>query len=307
MPLRSYHGMMHRALFFTIVAVLLCLMPGHAAGAPPLTEPQRRMLAETGDTLSQPAEQSEGGDEAPPIPMPLEQPGLYALLNNAMAWEPGDEGGATLPNYEALYESPVEHRGEVILIEGELKRAATMEVGRSGPWGQRITEWIVEVGRDPLDSVVVLLPDPEGEAAQAKPGTAVRVPARFYMAQRVELVRGGGRWGVFLTFVGPPPEEIGSPAGGSPWLQPLLIFALVFLGMAILYILRKAMSPQPRPLQRRHREHAAQRREPAQQQEPDEPEADPGEPLPEDPVEAMGKLFERDEEAGAGERANGLR
>ena len=85
---------MHRVIFFTIMAALLCLLPGHAAGAPPLTEPQQQMLAETGDTLSQPAEKSEQAEQAPPIPMPLEQPGLYALLNNAMAWEPGDERGA---------------------------------------------------------------------------------------------------------------------------------------------------------------------------------------------------------------------
>ena len=280
---------MQRFVCLTITAVLFCLLPARAVGVPPLTESQRRMLAETGDTANQPVEESE---EARPIPMPLEQPGLYALLNNAMAWEPGDERGAALPDYEALYESPAEHRGEVILIEGELLRSTTLEVDRSGPWGERITEWVVEIGRDPLDSVVLLLPDPEGEAARAKAGTAVRVPARFYMAQRLQLAGGDRRWSVFLTFVGPTPREIETGEAGTPWQQPLLIFALVFLGMAILYILRKAMSPQPRPLQRRHREYEGRRDDLVTQTNE---QAQQGDPLPEDPADAMDRLFDRDE------------
>lgn len=247
------------------------------------------MLAETGDTATQAAEASE---PARTIPMPLEQPGLYALLRNAVAWEPGDERGATLPDYQALYDAPEEHRGEVILIEGELKRAETLDVGRSGPWGEQVTEWVVEVSQTPLDSVVVLFPDPEGRAVEARVGMQVRVPARFFMAQRVQLAGGEGRWSVFLTFVGPTPTEMGATEGGTPWLQPLLIFALVFLGMAILFVLRRAMSPKPRPLNRRHREH--ERRGEASVGESGD-EAEQGEPLPEDPAEAMGQLFEKRE------------
>ena len=273
-----------------VTAIALLPLLGAAAeslAAPALTEQQRRMLAETGETLSH---QAQGSAEAETVPMPLEQPGLYALLRNAVAWDSSDERGAAVPDYDALYGDPAAYRGKVMLIEGELKRAQPLDVSRSGPWGERITEWVLEVSRDPLDSVVLLLPDPEGVALRAKPGVEVRMPSRFYMAQRVEVAGGDGRWGVFLTFVGPTPERVVQGGGGTPWLQPLLIFALVFLGLAILYVLRKAMSPQPRPLQRRYREHKGRRDESFSRQREG---AEPSDPLPEDPAEAMEKLAER--------------
>lgn len=245
------------------------------AAAPPLTELQRAMLAD-------------GATDEDAV---LEQAGLYALLRNAAAWESGDERGAAIPDYDALYAAPAEHRGEAVLIEGELLRASSRRVERSGVWGEEVAEWVIEISADPVDVAVVLMPDPEGAAAEAPRGARVRLPARFFKVMRTTNVGSAGGEGRFLVFVGPTPA-VPEPASGT-WLQPLLTTALVILGLGILLVLRKAMSPTPRPLNRKHREHERERLEAASGAgggSGAEEEDEPAEPLPKDPVAAMERL-----------------
>lgn len=267
--------------------LIAALLAGPLHAAPPLTQTQRAMLVDgTTDGVA-----------------PLEQPGLYALLRNASAWEAGDERGAAVPDYDALYADPAAHRGEAVLIEGQLERTGTRRVERVGPWGATLVEWVMRISDDPVDVAVVLMPGQadegkagEGQAGETHPaasierGRDVRLPARFYMVWRAANVGSAGGEGRFLVFVGPAPEVEAAHGGESgSWARPLLIFALVLVTLIIVAMLRKAMTPRSRPPWHRR----PQGEDPAAPAvAPDDADPPGAADLPDDPAEAMGVLAE---------------
>ena len=105
---------------------------------------------------------------------------LYPLLRNALAWTEGNEVGARIPDYDQLRRDAAEHRGQFFLIEGVFARQRPLILSRDGPWGQSIVEWVIRVRDEPEEVAVIYLVDPEARLPQPRPGTAVRVPARFY-------------------------------------------------------------------------------------------------------------------------------
>ena len=246
---------------------------------PPLTEGQRRTLEST-------TTDGEGG---------LDAPGLYVLLRHAVAWDGGDERGAAIPEYDAIYANPGAYRGEAMLIEGRLLRARRRGVDRPGPWGSAVTEWVVAVSIDPVDVATLWMPDPEGVAAAIPPGRAVRRPARFYRVWQTTNTGTAGGEGRFLVFVGPAPDPGEAPsASAATWLGTLAVFAgVVALLIVVLWLRGMSRSASRRRGPLRHR-----------LGDPDETEDDtaavaredePVDALPTDPAEALRAMADRDD------------
>lgn len=166
--------------------------------APALTESQRAQLAATTDRN----ELFDRGE-------------LYPLLQNAAGWEPGDEGGARVPDWGLFFSqvdgpadpvsglSPLAQvRGEVYLIEGRVLRFRVLPLNRRGVWGQSVTEWVVGVqprggGTNPQDAQPVLV-YLVGEVPEVKAGANVRVAARFYKLWREQRGDAAGDYPVFV-------------------------------------------------------------------------------------------------------------
>src|SRR5690606_33143733 len=193
----------------------------------PLTEDQRAQLATAEDHS--------------PL---LDEAAWYPLIEHALAWEPGDEAGAVVPDYAELLAQPQADRGTLFLIEGQLARAQRVGLARPGAWGDTLTEWtIVTDANDPDDRAddtvaVVYLVDPAGAFAATADRSTVRVPARFYKVWSDRDLTGAAT--DYLTFVGRHPTILregpvrvdrSEVAATVPWwlMIPVLVFLLVGL------------------------------------------------------------------------------
>ena len=92
----------------------------------------------------------------------FEEPGFYALLENTAWWKAGDEAGAMIPDYKAIHEDQIAHRGKLYLIEGIFpgtpekklpgmdKPEQTLRVPptvKDGPWNETLEQWPIIVDR----------------------------------------------------------------------------------------------------------------------------------------------------------------
>ena len=255
---------------------------------PPLTPQQREVLNLASDRT--------GYDEA----------ALRPLLENAVAWGPGDVAGATLPDYEAIAADPAAYRGEAVLIEGDLLKAEPVEVARPGPWGERLVAWYIRIGEGntSADLVTVLLPDRAGYL-EARRGQGVRVAGRFYKVMRAPRV-GGGAVTDYLVFVGGDARVVAVQRGGDfdvgrDWKRAALLGLVVLSAVGFVFWrfrsgLRLNAEPMPLPGQERRRAVQGLRNERVgESDEGDavEEQGDDEEPLPEDPEAALAELQRR--------------
>ena len=152
----------------------------------PLTQPQRVQLDSATDFSSR-----------------FDEAALYPLLQNALAWEAGNEAGAVVPDYAAILKAPADHRGTLFLIEGLFAgtpRGGTLSVtplSRGGAWDDRLQQWVVVVDPVKDDVAVVYLVDPPPAPSA---GAEVRLVARFYKVLADQDRH--GRPTDYLTFVG---------------------------------------------------------------------------------------------------------
>lgn len=113
-----------------------------------------------------------------------ERPAYFAMLATARDARPRELAAAArrdLP-FLSLMNDPAEHRGEVIWIEGELRRVEPLEAGPNDDgFGELYEGWLFtdEAGRtNPYRIVVSALPDgfPQGNEVRER----VRLPAYFF-------------------------------------------------------------------------------------------------------------------------------
>lgn len=199
---------------------------------PPLTQEQQTQLAAT-------------NDDSPK----LEEPALEALLTNVLQWEPGDESGARIPDYDALLADPAAGRGELYLIEGRFAGRARRYplTAKNHPWlGDALTEWVILVRDDPEEVAVVYFIDPDGKIEPPQTGAQVRMVGRFYKVWADSDKDGNPTR--YLTFIARSAKVVGGRAASeSSAMLPMLLLVVV-LGVA--YILIRRMSKPPRSARR---------------------------------------------------------
>ena len=246
-------------MYITLVAIWV------AVGAvTPLTPAQQTQLGTASDFTGQ-----------------FDEGALYPLLQNAWQWQPGDEAGAVIPDYAAIYQSPAKHRGQLFLIEGRFagRSKEIKHLTRPGPWDGQLREWVVVVdsAKDEV-AVAYLTHPPVAPAAGAK----VRLAARFYKVLSDQDVN--GKPTDYLLFVGRDATVVdagrgfgGSGSGAGPLVVMLAILAAGW------YFLRRTLSAKrlrPRP--------SRTQREEFDSEESADEEAEPQ--LPDDPAEALDVL-----------------
>jgi hypothetical protein len=253
-------------------SLLLMLCPILAA-VTPLTPEQQKQVESATDFDA-------GRDEA----------ALYPLMTNALTWQDADAAGATIPDYPAILAQPADHRGNLFLIEGLFAgRPRRIEnLTRSGPWDQKLQEWVI-VTDQPRDQVaVVYLVDPPTPIDRPPaPGTPVRLLARFYKVLSDRDMHGNPT--DFLLFVGKSVTVTTPPrTRSSAWHTAPIFVAVLALGIIWLW-LRTRSKPRPIGPQRFTRTEDRARgptpRHPA--------EEEPIEDLPTDPAEALEALKQR--------------
>lgn len=255
-------------MIFTPTALLLTL----ALAIPPLTKAEKAQLQATGDRDSR-----------------IEAGELYPLLNNAVKWKLGDESGAQIPDYNALFESPADYRGELFLIEGLFNgedSVRTMDTARDGPWTGKLEQWMIAnnaAGDAPL-VIYLVNPPPRPEK-----GAEIRLVGRFYKIWRTKVKNEDGQ-ADYLTFIGhsaavtgyAPPTDRGSPM--------TVMFAVVFAMIVAFVFLRMRMSKMGGSSKV---EQAATRI--LRERRGGEEEVEIDDTLPENPVEALDELKRRHE------------
>jgi len=250
------------------------------AAVPPLDDTQQQIIASAQDDS-----------------LRLDEAAWYPLLRNAAQWQAGDEAGARIPDYDALLDTPADLRGELFLIEGRFAgRPRAIVLARPGPWGERVTEWVIQTDPENDEVAVVYLVDqPIGEGVkQPMAGQQVRVAARFYKvwSQR-DLNNQPQR---FLTFVGHSLtyEGLGPapPITNNAW--QLALGLLVMIGAALFFGRRMLSLGKPRPLPSRVlRERDLDDAVNAGQRDSEESDDEPD--LPDDPDAALAELEKRAE------------
>jgi len=230
-------------------------------------------------------------------------PGVRKMLERTMTWEPTDFEGATLYRWSTMYDRTAELRGNIVLIEGELVRTLARETTFSGPWGRHVTEWLIRPHDDDQESLVVLLPDPDGSASQTKIGSSVRIPAVFIKTWVTRNERQPGEPATYLVFVGPRTAE---PVNDSPTQQEKsssnvqFLVLLLALGGVAFWRLRRVVTKLKRPVNSQRRKLSALGVDDATTDASDNPDTldtDEPEPLSDDPVKALEELANRHESA----------
>ncbi len=275
--------------------MVVLTVSGAAGAAPPgLTESQRVRLEAT-------------ADDVPGSPPVFNQPGLYALLENAADWEPDDFAGATVPDLDALRDpaAAAEARGELMLIEGDLIRArrAHALTQQAGRFGEQLTEWVVQTGEDVEDVAVIYFADPQSELLNVIQGGEARVAARFYKLWQDQNQAGETR--TYLTFVGAHPQLTRTPGtatargerGGQTTGRSALVIGILF-ALGGFYLARRLVLARPTAARSTGpREQLAARRRHRATDPDDEPDDEPDEDLPDDPADALDTLLARRDDA----------
>ena len=189
-----------------------------------------------------------------------ERPAYFAMLSTARDASPRDLTAAArrdLP-FLSLMNDPAEHRGEVVWIEGELRRVEPLESGPNDDGFDQLFEgWLFtdEAGRtNPYRIVVSELPPgfPQGTEVRER----IRIPAYFFKRYTYATAHGqhsapmliGHRW---TRVVG---RRETTPGPGSPGWWPFAIFLIAagWIGLQIARFrlarsrsLSKPSSPSP--------------------------------------------------------------
>ncbi len=247
----------------------------------------------------------------------FDEPALYPLLKDALTWEAGDEAGAMIPDYESLLNNAEERarlRGGLFLIEGRFigvphsrKQDGTgltvQRLSRPGPWEGKLQQWGVKVDKanDKGEAILVYLLDPPNEPLA---GQRVRLVARFYKVWKSkryltaeEELKGmkleDAPVESFLVFVG---KTATVSAGSGKSLDGIDKKFLWVVGGAVLIMIvgwwriRKNLTPRMTHAQQRLMERREAREAGVTA---DNDMVDDGEPLPEDPIEAMEEMERR--------------
>lgn len=218
----------------------------------------------------------------------FDEAALYPLLHNAVQWRAGDEAGAMVPDYGQLLASPQSGRGQLFLIEGQFNGQPRLisNLSRPGPWDGKLQQWVVLLSRDPKDVAVVYLVDPPRAVADApRPGTPVRLVARFFKVLRDRNL--DGQTTDFLIFVGKTATLSQGAAGSGPSAptgRPILLAVVAAAGLW--FIFRKMIRIQPTRAQERHKRLS----KPASRRVVKESSVEASLPLPSDPAEALSVL-----------------
>lgn len=224
----------------------------------------------------------------------LDEAALYPLLNNAMAWEMGDESGAAIPHYAPIRQMPANHRGLLYLIEGKLARRRSMgQLARPGPWDGKLEQWVVRWGKTADEVAVVYLVDPP---QTVRPNRNVRLVARFYKIWQHSDTQ--GEPSNFLTFVGRSTSMIRRDNGGQS-ISTSVLFVIVLALLAGYFFLRSKVLRRGTISSRhlsitRRRQHSEERRGESEEEESNDL-------LPEDPGDALAELERRREQDRAPE------
>ena len=220
---------------------------------------------------------------------PLEGPGLETLLSNVARWQPGDESGAQVPDYDALLADPAAQRGELMLIEGRFAgRPRSIPLSHAGEWGGTLTEWGLIVRDDPeLVAMVYLVDQPSTTPVL---GQRVRIAARFYKLWQSDNLHGQPT--TFPTFIARQPRLLAqddlaptSRDGGANLAFWAVVLAAAF-AFAIWRLTKLTARPKPLPTRVQH------------DRDPPEPAINTG--LPTDPAEALDELHRRHDEDAVG-------
>ncbi len=257
----------------TLPLICCCLLQA----IPPLTPDQRAQVRTASDWTSR-----------------FDEAALYPLMDNALRWQDGDEAGAMVPDRKALYQTPAQYRGQLFLIEGQFAGGARVinNLTRSGPWDEKLQQWVILTDRDRDEVAVVYLVDPPRPIDQPLPaGTRVRVVGRFYKVLR-DTDRNGQPTD-YLTFIAKSALVISDADqdGGLSSRGPLLVVGVLAL---LWFFMRRSV--KVKPLSTRVRR--VQDGSPNHAHGQDHPDADDGRPenLPDDPAAALSMLQDRHEE-----------
>ena len=266
--------------------VSLLLVVTLAAGYPPLDQMQQRQLEAANDGTTY--------DEGAIVP----------LLRNAMQWdEPLRAAGTTVPDYQAIETKPDQHRGQLFTIEGDFLRRRRVPVSRSGPWGNKVTEWAIRVSDKPDPRyVIVFFADPNNNLPHPQMNTPVKTVARFYKIygapnkKRSRLIK-------TPAFVGRAATVTGS--GNSSYsvgMTDVLAMLVAIVVLAFGYITWRVRQTRPagqgapgfslfkkKPIEPKRLRHHVE----DEVDEAEETELDEGPPLPSQSDEALAELSRR--------------
>lgn len=241
------------------------------------------------------------------------QPGFYVLLRNAASWQgddfSGDAGAAVAPppDYGFLKDKPEQARGHVYLIEGWMAGAdrwptlanhSSDKLAVDPTWGDQVTRWTIITERGNKDAtVIVLFYDPNAKMTSPKPGSKVRIAARFLKLW--EIPSSNGKPYTYPVFIGGAAEQTeqasaGTSASGATSsltkiLGAVVIVAGFFFAMRVLMRRVSAGGGGGTMVQDRLEE---MRREREKHEHVDDVEEDV-EDLPDDPIEALNVLGQK--------------
>lgn len=268
----------------------------HYDGAlPPLTATQRRQVELAEDFSTQ-----------------IDRPPFYALLRNASTWSETIKSYPPLITHtDPLIAAPSEYRGMSLRVEGILARRAKMRTSQAGPWGDSVEQWVIRITdlddeRD--ESVVVYLTNPPNELAVKD---RVKLVGRFFKIWRdVRAKKGSGQVPFNIpVLVGHSAEPLttitrsnvasnDSTTTGATIRAGLAAFAIIGFG---LFMVRRHMARLKAGgasdlveyrRQARIEQRAARDATPGKSDESQE-ESEPA-PLPENPIDALHALENRD-------------
>ncbi len=268
----------------TAVFLLVGLVLGTATRAeqPELT-PQHQMQLATA---------TDGSQE-------LDEAALYPLLENAKWLDPADTTGAIPLDYQAVLKDPAAFRGKLVLIRGYVaaEPRSAGKLARPGPWDGHLQQWIIKLNHDPENhaSVVVYLVAPPPRKNWPFRDTRVWMVARFYKVWDQPNVLNGKPMS-FLVFVGNT-LNVETAAGSSPGLFGTPQRALLTISLAVVLLImlwaaaRMLIARRHATFQQHMREDRALRDERRREIARRTPSA--GEPLPENPADALEELERR--------------
>ncbi len=279
-----YNDIMRKLLMVIMVLGVASLALGVQ---PTLTARQREQLATATDYSQQ-----------------LDEAAWYPLLENVAGLDVTDKAGARYPDLVTLLTEPAAYRGELFVVEGLLAAPPRTlpRTARPGTWSGKLQQWVIQTDAQRDEVVLLYLVDPPSDATRPKVGDAVWTIARFFKVWD-ETRAADGKMRRYAVFVGrtvnrggPGAGEAGGAGGvgkggGSIGLGggfTALVVAVVVLAGGF-YYLRKRIAAQnsidcdvPSRRENRH-----------ERGEDEAAEEDIGDPLPEDPVEALRELERR--------------
>jgi hypothetical protein len=238
--------------------------------APPLSDSQKERLSTARDRTDL-----------------VDEPAFYALLENA-ATSPGDDLGATIPDYAAILDRPADARGQLFLLEGTLESEVPTEPLTRGNW-QKVRGIAVRLANG--KPVIVYLTDPPELSTIAgllrDRSASIRIPARFY-----KIITSNNRAGEptdFLVFVGKAPTHFDTYTGPSngAFVITVVVAVIVFLGIR-LHLMRKRREGKQSRLEDYLEERRLKRRV-----DEEAADAESAASLPDDPAEAMRQLADQ--------------